>query len=499
MTAEPRLRARDLHKHFGGVRALSGAELTIEAGSIHALVGENGAGKSTLIRILAGAIRPDRGTLELDGKTVAIEGARAAREHGIAVVHQELSLAPDLTVAENLALARWPRTRLGFVDRPALARAARRALEALGTPIPPETRVRDLGVASWQQIEIARALSENARLLVLDEPSAVLGPHELDALFRILRELRARRVAVLYVSHRLDEIFALADRVTVLRDGQTVATHAIADVTRESLAAGMVGREIGMSYPPPLAPPGDVVLRVEQLSAPPRFGDVSFDVRAGEVFALSGMVGSGRSSVLGALFGAVPVRGGRFHVGETSGPFASPAAAIAAGVASLPEDRKRQGLLMERGVRENVTLASLGDCSRRGMLRREGERALALRLTGELAVKTASLESHMATLSGGNQQKVLLARWMARPYRVLLLDEPTRGVDVGARLEIYGFVRQLAARGAAVVMASSELPEVIGMAERIGVMRRGRLAGIVDNRTHDTAPERLLRMAAEDA
>ncbi|MBI1796594.1 MAG: sugar ABC transporter ATP-binding protein, partial [Candidatus Eisenbacteria bacterium] len=309
MSVAPRLAAVGLDKRFGGVQALAGVDLTVSPGSIHALVGENGAGKSTLIRILAGAVRADAGRITLDGREVAIHDAHAARALGIAVVHQELALAPDLTVAENVFLGRWPRTALGLVDRAALARDTRRALEQLGATIAPDAMVRGLSVALGQQVEIARALSQEARLLVLDEPSAVASPHELAALFRILRGLRDRGVAILYVSHRLDEIFDLADAVTVLRDGRHVATHAIADVTRERLIAEMVGRAVGESYPPPLAAPGEVVLRVTGLSAPPRFHDVSFDARAGEVFALSGMVGAGRSSLLAALFGAVRASG----------------------------------------------------------------------------------------------------------------------------------------------------------------------------------------------
>jgi ABC-type sugar transport system ATPase subunit len=498
VVSAPRLVATGIDKRFGGVRALAGAQLTIAPGSIHALVGENGAGKSTMIRILAGAIRADAGRIEIDGREARISDAYAARALGIAVVHQELSLAPDLSVAENVFLGRWPRDRFGLVDRAALARDTRRALESLGVAIAPDAPVRGLSVALCQQVEIARALSQDARLLVLDEPSAVLSPHELATLFRILRGLRDRGVAILYVSHRLDEIFELANAVTVLRDGRHVSTRAIAEVTREGLIAEMVGRAVGETYPPPLAAAGDVILRVERLSAAPRFRDVSFGVRAGEVFALSGMVGSGRSSVLQTIFGAVRASGGRVIVGDTVGPFATPRAAIEAGIASLPEDRKRSGLMLERGVRENLSLASLEAVGRGGMIDPARERSLVERMRSDLAVKARSIEDPARTLSGGNQQKVMLGRWMTRPYRVLLLDEPTRGVDVGARQEIYTHIRRIAAAGTAVVMASSELGEVIGMGDRIGVMRRGRLAAIVDNHAHDARQEDLLRLAAAD-
>ena len=501
-TAPPPLLAlRGLVKIFPGVRALDGVDFALEVGSVHALVGENGAGKSTLVRILAGATQPDAGTIEIDGRTVVLPDALAARRQGIAVVHQELQLADDLSVAENVFLGSWPRRpRSPCLDFGRLHAEARRVLAMLHLEIPVEQSVRGLGVATRQLVEIARALSFDSRVLVLDEPSAVLTPHELGRLFGIVRGLRARGVAVLYISHRLEEIFALADRVTVLRDGKRVATHAVGAVDRDGLVAEMVGRALRRSEPPTrLGVTGEPVLRIEGLTVGRRFHDVSFTVAAGEIFALAGLVGSGRSSVLQAIFGAVRADSGGVRVGDARGPFAHPREAIAAGVAFLPEDRKAQGLLLERSVRENVSLARLGDFASHGWLDLGGERAAVAGLLAELHVKTPHAEVEARTLSGGNQQKLLLARWMGSAHRVVLLDEPTRGVDVGAKEEIHALVRRLAGEGSAVVVASSELPEVIALADRIGVMSEGRLAGVLDNARRDVEQEAILDLAAKGA
>ncbi len=488
------LRFRHVRKAFPGVLALDDVSFDVAAGRVHAIAGENGAGKSTLMKILSGAHRPDAGAVELDGRPVRIDNARVGQRLGIAIVYQELSIARDLSVAENVFLGRWPKS-WGMVRFDALRDRARELLGSLGVALPLDRPAGELTVAQQQIIEIARALSLDARVLVLDEPSAVLTPHELAALFRLVRALRARGVSVLYISHRLEEIFDLADDVTVLRDGRHIWTRPVAEVTRPDLIQAMVGRDLSEEYPPRSCAVGEPVLRVRGLSAGRRFRDVSFEVRAGEVFALTGLVGSGRTSVLKTIFGAVAPDGGGYSVGGTAGPFASPREAIAAGVGMLPEDRKSEGLLLGRSVGENITLADMRRHARGGVLSPSAERAAARSLIADLRIKTPGPETGVSALSGGHQQKTLLARWMGRRNLVILFDEPTRGVDVGAKTEIYALINRLAGQGVAVVMASSELPEVIGMADRIGVMHQGRLAGILTNRPQPATQAHLMSLA----
>ncbi|MCP4251259.1 MAG: sugar ABC transporter ATP-binding protein [bacterium] len=496
-TASPRLRCTRVCKAYPGVQALSDVSLDVAAGSVHALVGENGAGKSTLMKILAGGVAADEGSFEIDGRPVVITGARSAQGHGIAIVYQDFNLVPDLCVSENIFLGRWPRSpKTRMVDFAALHRRAAKLLTTLGIDLPVRQSVASLSVAQQQMVEIAKALSLKARILILDEPSAVLTAHELDTLFGLVRDLRRRGVSIIYISHRLDEVFDIADAVTVLRDGRHISTRLIADVERNGLIAEMVGRPLEDEFPSRSCPVGEVVLGVRGLSARRRFREVSFEVRGGEVFAITGLVGSGRSSVVKAIFGAVRADHGTVAVADQAGPFTRPRQAIAAGVAMLPEDRKREGLLLHRSVRENVTLAHREASARAGFLNVARERGLARDLMKRLRIKAPGTESAVTTLSGGNQQKVLLARWMSRPHRVILFDEPTRGVDVGAKYEIYTLINRLAADGKAVVMISSELPEVIGMADRIGVMHEGRLTGILDNRQRQVSQEQIMRLAA---
>lgn len=496
LSPPPRLRLSGLVKHFGGVVALDGVGFDIQPGCVHAVVGENGAGKSTLMKGLAGAVRFDAGTVELDGQPTHFRDSRGAQARGLAIVYQELSLVPQLSAGENVFLGRWPAGRFGWLDTRRLHAQAERIFARLGMAIPVRDPVQTLSVAQQQMVEIAKALSLQARVLILDEPSAVLTPHELTSLFRVVRELAAQGVTVLHVTHRLEEVFTWADYVTVLRDGRHISTRAIKDVTRAVLIAETVGRPLEESFPARRTAFGEVVLRLEGLGAPRRFTDVSLEVRAGEVWGLTGLVGSGRSSVARAIFGDLDQTTGRLVVGATPGPFRSPRQAQAAGVAYVPEDRKRQGLLLDRSVAENTTLAHLKDVARGGFIRRRRERQTTRHWIQTLAIKTTGTTALAHTLSGGNQQKLLLARWLQRPYRVLLLDEPTRGVDVGAKAEIYEIMARLAAGGAAVVLVSSEFPEVLGLADRIGVMRAGRLVGVLDNSGRDVSQETILRLAA---
>lgn len=492
----PRIRFEGLCKRFGGTAALDDVSFEVGAGRVHALVGENGAGKSTLMKILAGATAPTSGRMLLDGEAFAPRDPREAARRGIAIVYQELSIVPHLTVAENVWLGRWPRGRTGItVDRAAMHARTRGLFEKLGIDAPAGALAGELGVARQQLVEIARALSLEARVLVLDEPSAVLGPPEAARLLALVRALAARGVSVVYISHRIEEVLGVADEVTVLRDGRHVSTRPGSAVTRESLLRDMVGRELGGSFPHRAAPPGEAVLRVRGLSSGGRFEGVTFEVRAGEVFGLAGLGGSGRSSVAHALFGAAPVTAGTFAVGDRRGPFASPREAIGAGVALVPEDRQRQGLLAHRSVRENLFLASSAHDSGRVLLHPREERREAAAAMARCRVKAAGTEAAMTTLSGGNQQKTLFARWTRRPVKLLILDEPTRGVDVGAREEIYALLNAMAAGGTAVLVVSSDLPEVIGLCDRVGVMCRGSLAGVLDRARGEVSQEAVMRLA----
>lgn len=492
----PRIRFDRVSKRFPGVLALDCVGFEVKPGCVHALVGENGAGKSTLVKILAGAHSSGGGTIEFDGEPVAIRDARHAQKLGVAIVYQEFNLVPDLTVSENVFLGRWPRSRrLRLIRYRELHDRARRLFHDLRLELPVRAMVGSLSVAQQQMVEIGKALSLDARILILDEPSAVLTPHELTALFALLRDLTARGVSVIYISHRLDEIFELADYVTVLRDGKHISTRPIREVDRNTLILETVGRPLDQEFPSREAKHGDVVLRVKDLSADRAIHDVSFEVRRGEIFAITGLVGSGRSTIAKAIFGALPVTGGTISVGDVKGPFPSPRAAKRAGVAMLPEDRKREGLLLERPLRENITLAHREDCASFGFIHRGRERQAASGLMARHGVRAAGTEVPAFTLSGGNQQKAMLARWLQRSYRVMILDEPTRGVDVGAKVEMYEKLNAIADSGAAVVMISSELPEVIGMADRIGVMCEGRLMGILDNRDRDVSQSAIMRLA----
>lgn len=492
----PRVRFRGVSKSFPGVRALDDVSFDIAPGCVHALVGENGAGKSTLVKALAGAHAIDAGSIELDGRPEVIRDAQHARALGIAMVFQEFNLAPHLSVSENVFLGRWPRSRWTRTIRFAeLHERTASLLDQLGLSVPLRAPVGSLSVAQQQMVEICKALVLDARVLVLDEPSAVLTPHEINALFALVRRLTARGVSVIYISHRLDEIFELADFVTVLRDGRHISTRPIGETKRDTLIHETIGRPLSEEFPSRSDRRGETILEVTDLTVDGAFSQVSLDVRAGEVFALTGLVGAGRSSVAKAIFGATRASAGSVVVGDARGPFRSPREAMHAGVAMIPEDRKGLGLLLHRPVRENMTLAHPKEVATFGVIRLDREREFTGRLMQQHDVRAAGTEMPAADLSGGNQQKVMLARWLQRPYRVVILDEPTRGVDVGAKVEIYDKLNALAATGAAVVMISSELPEVIGMADRIGVMHEGRLMGVLDNRTNRVTQDEILRLA----
>ncbi|MFD1077093.1 sugar ABC transporter ATP-binding protein [Longispora fulva] len=483
-----RLWMRGIVKEFPGVRALDGVHLDVRAGEVHCLLGQNGAGKSTLIKVIAGAHRPDAGVIEWEGTTTALPSPTAAMRHGIATIYQELDLVDGLTVAENIFLGH-EHARRGFVRRAVTRAAAHRLLDRLGHPeIPAGREVGLLSAAGKQVVSIARALSRDARLIVMDEPSAVLDHDEVDNLFRIVRDLTADGVSVVYISHRLAEIRDIGDRVTVLKDGRTVATGLDAQATPTAdLVRLMTGRTLAQTFPPRRTPPRDTpeLLRVRELSLAGHFQDVTLSVRAGEIVGLAGLVGSGRSEILETILGARRATSGTIFVnGATLRP-GSPGAGVRAGIGLAPEERKSQALVMEASVAHNVSLPALARYARLGRIDRRRELADVTRQTEALRLHPADPRRPVATLSGGNQQKAVVARWLLRGCRLLLLDEPTRGVDVGARAELYGVVRALADSGVGVLLVSSEIPEVLGLADRVLVLREGRVLAEADPRDLD--------------
>ena len=471
----PLLRLAGVRKEFPGVLAVREAALDVRAGEVHALVGENGAGKSTLIRIVTGAHEADGGTVELDGVPVRWASPLAAADAGIAAIYQELDLIPALSVRANLFLAR-EQARLGFIAAAEERRRAREALARLGVDLDPGVRVGTLEVAQQQLVAIARALMEHPRLLVMDEPTAALASGEVERLFRVIRELRGQGIGVLLVSHRLDEVMAIADRVTVMRDGATLGTWPARDLTRERLVELMVGRPLDQEFPKVRAASGPEVLSVRNLSGG-RVSDVSFSVRAGEVLGIAGLVGAGRTDLARLIFGADPPQRGQILLDGRPVVIRTPRDAIRQGICLLTEDRKAEGLVLGLSARDNFALPNLDRWSAWGWIRRRKELSAFERFVASLRIRLAGPGQPARDLSGGNQQKLLLARWLERDSRVLIFDEPTRGIDVGAKHEIYLLINELTARGKAVVMISSELPEVLGMSDRILVMHRGRVAG----------------------
>ena len=473
----PVLAVEGLGKSFPGVRALDGVGFDVRRGEVHALLGENGAGKSTLIKIVSGVYRPDAGTVRVDGREVAFASPHEAQGAGIATVYQELLLFPDLSVAENVFLGHAPRARWGGVDWGAMRARAAAILASLDVhDLDVTAPVRSLSVANRQRVEIAKALSLDARVLILDEPTAALTEADVRRLFEIVRRLKARGVGVVYISHRMAEIFALADRVTVLRDGQLVGTKAVSATSEPELIAMMVGRAIEQLFPKIGARVGEPVLEVRDVVAPPMVKGVSLGVRAGEIVGLAGLIGSGRSELAQAVFGMAPLAGGEIRLAGRAVRIAGSGDAKRRGIAYVPEDRGTQGLVRPMTLRENVSLAVLRKVAPRFFLDRRAEDRLAEDAIRRFNVRAFGPEQAVGKLSGGNQQKVVLAKWLATEPRLLIMDEPTRGIDVGAKAEIHRLMGELAAAGLAVLMISSELPEVLAMSDRVLVMREGRIA-----------------------
>ena len=470
----PLLQLSDILKFFGAVRALNGVSFALRAGEVHALLGENGAGKSTLIKVIAGAHLPDGGTLAIDGQTLGRLNPRAARELGIACIYQQPALFGDLSVAENIALGLESPKATRRVDWAGRRAAAEILLKRVGAEIDPDTEVRQLSMPEQQLVEIAKALGAGAKILIMDEPTASLTQKEVELLLNVVRDLRAQGVGIIYISHRLDEIFAVADRVTVLRDGQSVGTHPVATMNEAALIKLMVGREVSAIYPPPEGEPGAVVLSLQNLGCrASKVHAVNLEVRAGEIVGLAGLVGAGRTELARVLFGITPADAGSICLNAEDLVIESPQQAVAHGIAYVPEDRRRHGVILEMPIASNMTMAIHERIFPGTWLRLDAEREMALNYIRDLGVKAAGPAAPGGSLSGGNQQKVALARWLATQPKLLILDEPTQGVDVGAKAEIHKIIRGLARQGLAVLMISSDLPEIMGMSDRIAVMRGG--------------------------
>ena len=494
--AELIVEAIGIVKSFAGVQALRGIDFRVRRGDIHALLGQNGAGKSTLVKILNGvhAAGSYDGTIRLAGEAVQLASPLVARAKGIAYVPQEIEVFEHLTVAENVFAGRQPRSSLRTVDWSAMREEAGGILRELGADFGADTPVLGLGVADRQLLEIAKALSSSARLLIMDEPTAALSPHEVDRLFAIVRDLRERGVAVIYISHRLEEVAAIADAVTVLRDGQHIATRPAAELSQHEIIRLMVGRSLDALFPKEEAEIGEVVFKAQGLTRRGTFSDVSFELRRGEIVGLAGFVGAGRTEVARAIFGIDPLEAGELWIDGRAFRPRSPRAALSRGLAYLPEDRLHQGLVQSMSIRDNVGMAVLPGLSPAGILRPGRERALARRFMDQLRIKATTPAQTVRSLSGGNQQKVVLAKWLAAEPRILLLDEPTHGVDVGTKADVHRTISQLAKQGLTILLISSELPEVLGMSDRILVMREGRL--VAEFSRAEATQERVIQAAA---
>ena len=490
------LSMRDVKKHFGPVVALKSMQMDIRPGRVHTILGENGAGKSTLMKILVGVYQPTGGKMELAGQPYSPQSPTEASQQGLAIVFQELSLCNNLSVAENIMATHEP-SRYGFINDRKLRQMAAALVQDLGLPVNVDAKVGDLSIAQRQLVEIAKGLSHPAKVLILDEPTSSLSDSEAEILFGIVERLKARGTAIIYISHRMEEIMRLSDDITVIRDGEYVATRERDDTTIEELIALMVGREMDEIYPPALAPvhgnPTTPAIEVRNLTREGEFEDVSFQVLPGEILGFFGLVGSGRSEVMNALFG-MRAATGELHLGGKPVSFRGPVEAIRAGIGFVTENRKEEGLVLGAALRPNISAAAIpAFAGQGGFLNFGAERQAAAAEVQRLAIRTNSLETLAGTLSGGNQQKVVLAKWLLTKPGVLILDEPTRGVDVGAKFEIYRIIRQLASEGTAIIMVSSELPEVLGLADRVVIMAEGRIKATVSGA--DLTPEHVMAYA----
>lgn len=498
---EALLRLEGISKSFPGVRALHNVHMEVRRGEVHALLGENGAGKSTLVKILSGAYMRDAGEIYWEGRPIAITNPREAQKLGIGIIYQEFNLVPQLSIAENVWISREPfRNRpLQLIDWQEMGRRTKALLDEVHLPLDPRRPVAGLGVAQQQMVEIAKALSLDARLLIMDEPTSALTDTEINQLFAVIRRLKARGVSVVFISHHLEEVFEICDRGTVLRDGEYIGTVNLAEVTKDDLIRMMVGRNLDQQHPKVATQRGEEALRVEGLTREGVLKDISFSAYTGEILGVAGLVGAGRTELMRAVFGADPINAGKVYVFGKQIALASPQRAIQAGLGLLPEDRKQQGLVLMLSVLHNISLASLDKLTAHLLLRRGAERKQAGDFVNKLRIATPGVNQQVQYLSGGNQQKVVLAKWLASKSRILIFDEPTRGIDVGAKIEVYHLMNTLVQNGVAVIMVSSEMPELLGMSDRIIVMHEGRLAAEFSRA--DATAEKVLAaaMGAESA
>lgn len=489
------LEMEGIDKSFGGVRALENARLRLRRSSVHALCGENGAGKSTLMKVLTGLYQLEAGKVTFCGKDITGKSLQDIREMGIAMIHQELTYVPEMTVAENMYLGQEPLTKRGLVDYKKLYSSAQQALDEAGIRVRAKDPIRKYSVAQIQSIEILKATNRNAKIVIMDEPTSALTEDEVEKLYENIKRLKAAGVSILYISHRMEEIFNICDEVTVLRDGKWIGTHRVEDVTNNSLIAEMVGRPLESIYPPVTAVPGEVLFEVKNLEREGVFHDISFSVRRGEILGISGLVGAGRTEVARAIVGLDPLDGGTLYLDGKQIHNANVQAALRNKVVMVPEDRKRLGLILCRRIGENASLPHLKALSGKAAIHAREERENIKRYFDVMRVKAPNYNAEANTLSGGNQQKVVLAKWIMGNPKVLILDEPTRGVDVGAKYEIYELINELALNGTAVIMISSELPEVLGMSHRILTMYEGRVTGELSR--EEATPERVMKLSTK--
>jgi len=491
---DPVLALDGITKTFPGVKALDRVSLRLFPGQVTALIGENGAGKSTVVKTLTGIYQPDGGDILVDGTATRFPTAQDAADAGITAIHQETVLFDELSVAENIFLGHAPRGRFGLIDWATMEAKAVEILRGIGAEIDPAHKLRDLGIANKHLVAIARALSIDARVVIMDEPTAALSHKEIHELYELVEKLKAQGKAILFISHKFDEIFRIADRYTVFRDGQYIGDGKIADVTEADLVKMMVGRDVSQIFPTRDATPGDEVLRVEGMSHPTEFADIGFTLKRGEILGFYGLVGAGRSEFMQALFGITAPSAGTVTIDGAVESIRSPADAVDAGIVYVPEDRGKQGAITALPIFQNVTLPSLGRTSKKSFIRLAEEFRLAREYTERLDLRAASLDTDVGNLSGGNQQKVVIAKWLATQPKVIILDEPTKGIDIGSKAAVHEFMAELAAAGLAVIMVSSEIPEVLGMSDRVIVMREGRM--VAELAGGELTPETLVRHAA---
>lgn len=488
------LEMKNINKSFFGVRALKSVSLEIRRGEIHCLIGENGAGKSTLMKILSGAYQRDSGEIVFNGKQLDTSSTLQVQQEGISIIYQEFNLASVLSVAENIFMGREPLNKFGMIDKEKMYADTQEILDKLGVEVSPKALVNNLSVAEQQFVEIAKALSFGAKLIVMDEPSATLTPKELERLFAVIYDLKMKGVSIIYISHHLDELIEIGDRVTVLRDGEHVATDDVDKIDKDQIIRWMVGRDLTNSYPPRTVTPGKKVLEVKKLSSEGVLKDINFSLYKGEILGVAGLVGAGRTELVRALYGADPKDTGEIYLNEQLINVESPKDSIDHGIGLLPEDRKQQGVVLGQSIKNNITLAKIDKITKKILIDNGQERREVQQYIESLGVKTPSQEMLARNLSGGNQQKVVLAKWMFTNSNILIFDEPTRGIDVGAKYEIYELMNKLTEQGKSIIMISSELPEIIGMSDRVLVMHKGRISSVYD-RT-ELSQEKIMKSAA---